>query len=292
MSQQVTINGRMSNIGIDETVRINNKLIGRQPSIINGLIPTDIAINGLARLPVLSSCVLNLPLHHSIYSVAPAKTFKSLDKNAYTCTAIGMLWTPEGGKFDGTDDVINLGDTTTFKFLHGALDTAAFQWTIEVWLRMAVIVGDPNDNYVVLSTGGYVSSANVGIDFAIYYLTGSTGQIGVDIRRGVSGQSVLNYISANGFYPNDGLWHHFVVTYDQALASANMTLIRDGVSIATANKIAFTPSTANSTYALQIGGENNLRTYKGGIGELRIYNAALSLAQAKSQRLATMWRYI
>lgn len=183
--------------------------------------------------------------------------------------------------FDGTDDRIDVGDTSTFKFLHGALDTSGFKTTVSMWVKMPTI----GDDLFVLVGDDATSSGNVGIWVAIDNRSSIpyVRRIRYTITYGSSGNYVVNYTSADEAFPNDGAWHHLVFVYDQALASQNLKIYLDGALDLTGNKTGNTPSTADSTYALDIGAEGTGNyTFDGIMDELRISDTNRSAAWIKT----------
>lgn len=177
--------------------------------------------------------------------------------------------------FDGTDDNITTGTTTTFKWLHGALDTTAFQFTIELWVRNDDITSGAAHYLLGTGTAG---SAGVGVDIytvnrAIYCM----------IARGVAGETVLATV-ANTAYPNSTTaYTHLMFTYNQALANTNLIVYVNGVQAYTGNKSIYTPSTAVSAYALYMGTTGALGLdFDGRMALQRIYNRVLSAAEGLS----------
>ncbi len=165
------------------------------------------------------------------------------DKSRYRNhgTIVGATWVqnPNGLwslNFDNVDDNLIVGDVTTLKNLHGALDTTAFKWTM-------ILVGKPNTALPFIYTDNG-SSGNVGVWIGV--ATGA-GYF-VRISRGSSGNSVINWTSTAIFTP-DSNPHHFVFTYDQSLASANAKIYKDSVFVEAGDKTGLTPSTANCTNA-------------------------------------------
>ena len=262
MSQQVILNGRMSSIAPDEAVIIN-KVARFQPPVINGLMPIDVAINGLAYPPVLNGCVLNLPLYHSALSPA---SFRSLDTTKALCTAIGALWRPDGRDCDGFDDYLSIPSASC-----GPLRTAVI--SIEYWFRPDV-----------------VNEATRPMSFS-----------GVDNKRGWMVRQVNNTLAANVHNGTTwvgvtssaslvaGRWHHAVFTYNKI----DERIYLNGA-------LACTPvaETADIAYLapadFMLGGREGLdplEFWNGTMGEVRIYNRALTYWEIWQIYLATRWRY-
>ncbi len=232
---------------------------------------------------------LYVPLWHPDLVISP---FISKDIYRALCIVTGATWTPGGMTFDGIDDQIQTGDTTTFKWLHGALNTSAFQWSIQLWVKL----NDVTTNgiaYFLLGTG-QGSSSNTGLDLYFQNDVGaSTRIITCMISRGESSQTVLNFISGPSTYPNSTGWQCLEITYDQSLANTNFTLYLNGVLTATGNKTANAPSTANSTGALTIGRSSGAASpMPGTIGEVVIHSRCLTPSEVLSGYQTTKGRYV
>lgn len=152
--------------------------------------------------------------------------------------------------FDG-NDYVTIGDTSTFKFLHGANNTSSFKWSINFWVKLDSPT--TNTGWTIFGTNG---------------LTGNTPGIGIwiDNRSSVprtraiamligarTNQSVVSYVSPDSTYPNDSDWHMITWTYDQSLSSANAKLYVDAGYIGAGNKSGYVPSTNNSDKTPTIG---------------------------------------
>jgi len=182
-------------------------------------------------------------------------------------------------QYDGTDDYVQVGNVSDFKWLHGALNTSGFKWTIEFWIKMPN--AEPDAIYGLVSTGG-ASSSKYGIDifFDDRSSESRSRRLGLMIARGVSGEFVIELISADNVYPNDTNWHYIHVTYDQSLASDNAKIYVDNVLKVQGTKSAYTPSTSDSSYELHIGSlGNEIAGFVGHIDELRISNKVRSEAE-------------
>lgn len=154
------------------------------------------------------------------------------------------------------------GDTTTFKWLHGAEDTSNFKMTWEWWMR--VDDNTPSVKECIFSTGDGTSS---NAEFNLYMNTNGTLQL--MINRAAGGTNVINS-SSNTSTPDLG-WHHYGLTYDQTPADTNARFYLDGVAAGTRDKTGNAPSTANSQRALHIGSFGTPGNYLNGqIDEVRL----------------------
>ena len=170
--------------------------------------------------------------------------------------------------FNGTSAYAQIGGVSTHKWLHGADDTSAFKWTIEMWVKVNSLAAT---NFL-FSTCPNGSSTDIGV---FSYVT-TSGEIFTTIVRGVGGATVLAGVTSSAVVAID-TWYHIALTYDQSLGSNNYTLYVDGVSKQNLSKTVNTPSTADSSQALVVGAQSPVATFMNGyIDEFRIYNSVLS----------------
>ena len=190
----------------------------------------------------------------NIYSI-PAQTapVNNLTSSSYPSTLIGSTINPAGYlEFDGIDDQIATDETIT----HG---TDAI--TYECWVKtvdgyspsnyvslMSTYDPDPQGFWILLNpTNAYVTAGNDGSTF---------------------------HISSTAV--NDGNWHHVVATYD----NPNVRIYVDGVDVgglsnAPNNNI---PARTLSIGSMKITGSYD-RFFDGEIGEVRVYNKALTAVE-------------
>ena len=166
--------------------------------------------------------------------------------------------------FDGSNDYVECGTTSDWKFLHdGSKSTIAF------WAKLddtsqgdpAGIICTSNINNSSTGTAVFISNGD-----EICYLTnnGST--------------STQN--SQNIFTIPDTDWHHYTFTYDGSLANTNLVFYFDGVQKATGNK-QNTFATGNSTNPLRIGRGNSV--YFGGeLDDIGIYKRVLTATEIET----------
>jgi len=165
---------------------------------------------------------------------------------------------------DGTGDALVVGDTTSFYFLHKVGTTG--KWSIcfqYLWLNRTAI-----SRILTTSLGGTT------IGFSMYF--NATRYVVCGIDSGVSGGQVVSLTSSSAL-PDDAAWHRIVLTYDQSLASNNAKLYLDGTLIGSATKTAYTPSTSDATYPLNIGArpETQANPFQGYLTELAIYDGTI-----------------
>ena len=204
------------------------------------------------------SLVLYLPLH-----MLDGASFMSKDAYGHSCAVTGALWTPQGGSFDGTDDYIGCGNPASLNITDKV--------TVEAWVNSAGYAGD---NRTI--AGKHYSSYQLAVL--------NTGEI--IFQLGVGGVDKMARTGAGVAYIVDGEWYHLAGVYNKA----NVLLY--------VNNILFTGDAATgdidtNAYAVEIGrrpGPND-DWWKGLIGEVRIYNRALSSLEIQHNYLASKWRY-
>ena len=189
-------------------------------------------------------------------------SFESIDAYGHLCTVIGALWKPDGREFDG-DDKIDCGDPAIFN------PTTAI--TMMLWLKGGAVSSYPLSKF---RTDGTV------IAYHILYL--DTGSVTTTLNN-ITGDTVLT--SAVGLA--NSKWAHIAVSWD--VVSGDSRLLVNGVSEDTGNNTTnLIPQVGN----LRIGNRNPDAAYfSGTIGEVRLYNRALSPLEIQHNYLATKWRY-
>lgn len=221
---------------------------------------------------------LNIP-----FDAQSNTTAKDYSGNSNDGAITGAVWTSQGKSggalsFDGAGDYVEVGDTATFKWMHGADNPSDFNFTISLWMQLDN--PEPGDTYSLVSTeGGSSHTIGVGAWFEDYPTQGSR-KLRLSIFNGVSANYVVSYYSPDNVYPYDTGWHYVVFTYDHSLANDNVIIYVDGVEVSRGNKGAATPSTADSTYNLHIGSNGNvLDEFAGKIDDVKIYKKVLSAEQ-------------
>ena len=185
---------------------------------------------------------------------------------------------PNSFSFDGINDDIITGDTSTFKFLHGALDTSNFQSTIS--FRVKINNPDTQDKAMFFISTNEVGSGTIGLSFFFDDRSGSglSRRLRYFIYSGGNG-NIIDGDSANNGYPNDNDWHMITATYNQGLGSNNLKLYVDSVLNEQFTKTGNTPNTGDSTGPLKIAESNsavNPFPFVGLMDEYHIYDVALN----------------
>jgi len=170
------------------------------------------------------------------------------ESTGLACTAYGSTYQAYPGYYVGkhvyfggsAGYYVVIGGTSSFNALH-VLGTSG-KWSVRFRYKWI------NRTLTSMVFSNFYLSSQVGCEIGF----SSARKMYVRIGRGVSGQMIMDGVSTTAV-PDDSNWHEYLVTYDQSLASANCNMYCDGVSLGTASKSAYTPSTANATNAARIG---------------------------------------
>jgi len=202
------------------------------------------------------SLVLYLPLHQ-----LDGASFASRDAYGHLCSVTDALWTPQGRDFDGVDDYIDCGTGLGTNFGNGVKAIS-----LETWFKLDVIDND-------------------GL-FYIGDLNSTQGEFAITLDTNTMRFRMSN-MTFNQPYPFSEFtsFHHLVATYDGVFGKAFL----DSTRIIDA---AFTTGLNLSGLKTIIGAYfSNANTVDGIIGEVRIYNRALTAQEIQHNYLATKWRY-
>ena len=204
------------------------------------------------------SLVLYLPLYE-----LDGASLQSKDAYRHLCTATGAVWRPSGRYFDGSDDFISCGDTDAVNVLGDK--------TIEAWV--------------------YQAAADVGCIISKMMISGSNVfQMGCHASDYPFFEAKIQGIATTyraTEFPLVGNWHHLVgiIHYDEK----TIEFYGDAEPIGSSAGQCF--GWAGGT--LTIGKADHPSGYflKATIGEVRIYNRALTPQEIHHNYLATKWRY-
>ena len=203
------------------------------------------------------SLVLYAPLHKK-----DGSSFMSDDAYGHLCTVTGALWTSQGRDFDGIDDVINCGNNPVLAL--------QYPFTIEYWLKIINRLATDASGNIVHKSYNFISRISYGATLAetkgaFFRITPNS-----------------NFLTASYLpYPD---WGHFTTTFD----GENIRFFINGqFDVAHAH----TDQLATSTNELQIGFFVANERFVGSIGEVRIYNQALTPLEIQRNYLASKWRY-
>jgi len=217
--------------------------------------------SGLPKID-LGGCVLYLPLWRQDMTGSP---IISKDTYAHLCSVTGALWTPQGRDFDGTDDRISVPRDSSFE--------PASALTLESWSKSTTYDGTILDKAKDVHTAPHFT----------YALNHSLGSEKLNYQLTTAG--VRTTLVSDSIFPL-GVWIHVVATYN----GSAMKLFFDGELD---NETAKVGVITYYDTDLLIGELRNDPGYDfdGLIGEVRIYNRALSLPEIQHNYQATKWRY-
>jgi len=204
------------------------------------------------------SLVLYLPLHK-----LDGASFMSRDAYGHLCTVTGALWRPYGRYFDGSDDYISVTSPWS--------PTARFSF--ECWYQ-------PDTGY-----GNHTAAKLVQKGYHELSISNTTGKV----RFTVYNSTPTAYSALDDVALTVGELYHLLGTYDPT--DNKVRLYRDGALVKVGD--TFTGDLPDcSSFPFSIGGVAlSNRQAKGLIGEVRIYNRALSPLEIQHNYLATKWRY-
>ena len=204
------------------------------------------------------SLVLYLPLHQ-----LDGASFMSKDAYGHLCSVTGALWTPNGREFDASDDKITVPD-------HSVLDIAD-DLTVEGWVQ----IFNTGRNNSILGKATTVWS-----------------QVSYTLQIWDNEQPVFN-LSSDGGLPSSlagtvisvDTWYHLCGTFKRPTRNIF-------VNGQLKNNDTWDNDIHVGTADLYIGKyAGNSVTLDGMIGEVRIYNRALTPLEIQHNYLATKWRY-
>jgi len=205
------------------------------------------------------SLVLYLPLWE-----LDGSSFMSRDAYGHLCTVTGALWRPNGRYFDGLDDFISCGDNTVLDVIEAI--------TVELWFRDATL---SNVDILVANTNGNSLTKGWGLRWS------STNHLMFFINEYGENEASIAFIP-------DATWHHFVGTYDKASIKIHLDAVK-GTDDTYSSSIDYTTAVGTTLGSAPRG--TSAYMFTGNLGEVRIYNRALTLLEIQRNYLATKWRY-
>ncbi len=218
------------------------------------------------------SLVLYLPLYE-----LNGASFMSKDRYGHLCTVTGALWRPDGYYCDGVDDKIVIPTHSAFSLP----DRLTVEWWVYLDSASSVLNGAVKHlfdaganntkafNWYWDDRGGAGKVNNV--LFRIFGTTPSTISLGDN----------ASFVTR---------WYHLVGTYDRQLGGTEeQKLYLDSNIKATAD---FSETLDITDEDIWLGANNQDSAYSEiRVGEVRIYNRALSPLEIQHNYLATKWRY-
>jgi len=210
------------------------------------------------------SLVLYLPLYE-----LDGASFMSKDAYGHLCTVTGASWTPRGRSFDGVDDYITVPN-------HSALTFTSEDFTIIEWIKPALGTAEYQ---ALFFKGDY----NVG---GYYFNThGSNG--GIFLYTCQSGANQVSYYNTGDDLLIADTWAMVGVTRSGATA----TWYKNGEAKSWTSAASHIDPATSSEDA-RIGVNNDIALdYDGLIGEVWVYNRALTALEVQHNYISTRWRY-
>jgi len=231
---------------------VKQNLWRRQQSGLYALSRRNFAIDGL---------VFYAPLWHPELAGSP---FLSKDLNAHSCTVTGATWGSQGRTFDGTDDRVDAGNPAALD-ITGAI-------TIELWFKTTRLA---TDQYILSKFAANYAACQYllqqdGTDYLRFY-SGAPG--------GAARASSLAAISS-------GQWYHVVGEWNGANTLMYLDTVRQTDA---AGGIAPVSVATNVLFGGHVSGGED---WQGAMGEVRVYNRALSAVEVMHNYQSTKWRYL
>lgn len=206
------------------------------------------------------NCILYLPLWKRDNS-----SFISDDRYGRPCTVTGATWGIQGRTFDGSDDIIDLGEVTEAEFTTG-------DFTLLAWIKMTTLA-----TRAIISNGGWNAYG-----FHFYIVDDGTIRLETASAGSTSNKdSATGQIAANQWY---------MVGATRTGTSGYIYKNGIDVSVSGSCEATIAASTANLMVARRGGfGE---QFFSGIIGEVLIYNRLLNAIEVKNYTEATKWRFV
>jgi len=202
--------------------------------------------------------VLYLPLYELDSAV-----FMSRDYHGHTCVVTGARWRPNGHYFDGNDDKINCGHPSVFDLT-----------SLSIWAWICLWAAAPPNAWE-----GMVDKNDA---YSLRLDQNSTNAYGRFKVGGVTRVSNLYPLSLKQ-------WYNLVLSVDGSRTAGNVRLFANGEEVVGATDTGGTLDTNSND--LYIGTTAGVFFINATIGEVAIYNRALSSPEIQRNYLATKWRY-
>lgn len=205
-----------------------------------------------------------------------SNTINDLSLGGLTCTASNVTRSPGGYfNFNGSNSIINtnsqLIDTGTY-----SISSSTDDYTLEAWIYVRTSQGTTTDaDSIIGSQGSYGVGMQVGI-------SGSVPRINHGAR------STSNFYS-NTFSYNQ--WRHIVWSHDHGVGS---TVYHNGASNTTSSGASYDIASTSSAWGNMTIGNSSSRVtgyYDGWMGAIRVYNRAITAAEALRNYNADKARY-
>lgn len=215
----------------------------------------------------LGGCVFYAPLWRPDLAGSPFQSPSPYGIPSHTCTVTGATWGIQGRTFAGGDDLIELNDGSTAS----PLNFTSGDFSIIIRMKTDNLTGANN----LFNRGAYN-------DTGYWFRVGTNGSLDVFTFQTVAGQSSAS--SAGSIVV--GTWY----TVGFSRAGASVKLFINGVEDTASPGSHTNPATC--ALAGVIGSyQKSSDFFYGTIGEVIIYNRALSAGEIMNNYLATKWRY-
>ena len=204
------------------------------------------------------SLVLYLPLYER-----DGGSLVSRDAYGHLSSVSGALWRPYGRYFDKTDDRVDCGNQSALAITKGI--------TLEAWFRT-------NDYF------GTVDLLGKGVgQYNLRFSYQGNGIFSLGLVIGGTQRWPINF---NGQPYCDDVWHHIVGTYGNDISR----LFLDG-ELKKEDSSYPGDLTTNSSHFYLGTASGSSAWFGGNIGEVRVYNRALTPPEVQRNYLVTKWRY-
>ena len=202
------------------------------------------------------SLVLYLPLYE-----LDGASFLSRDAYGHLCTATGAGWRLQGRNFDGLDDKVTFPDT--------GFPSGNSSRTVLMWVNLDAL----KDKQAFMEYGNRVNDQAI----LFYAMAGAPDQLYVGKYGANASAGAVALVALT--------WQLIGFTFD---GTQTITYYLDGAALGTAT-LAGIGTVLDHCY---IGdGWNVADNFDGVMGEVWVYNRALTLAEIQHNYLATKWRY-
>ncbi|MFC2034983.1 LamG domain-containing protein [Chloroflexota bacterium] len=222
---------------------------------------------------ILDGLVLYLPLWE-LYG----NTITSQDTYGHICEVTGALWTPSGRLFDGTDDIITCGSDAIIDNIWDDGGTAI------AWINPT---SDGEGNI-----GRFITKFSGSDGWSIDVASETAGKVKLELFHFFNGAtSGLWRTTATEVTLNTMTMVAIIYNADDAANDALIFINADSKDVTN----AVTPRgirDADAVSTLAIGNRlNTINTFDGTIGEVLLYNRALTPAEIEQIHTVTQWRY-
>ena len=216
-----------------------------------------------ANFPI-DSLSLYLPLWHPELNGSP---FNSKDLTAYSCAVTGAVKGYYGRTFDGSDDLILVGNMGSWPS----------KGTIIHWVYSTSM-----DNY---RNSFSTNASAAGIRTGVHFEEDATGAFVADLADDAT-SGLSHYYLASGMTINT--WYCVALIWD-SVANTVIGLLNDVQKFSEAHTLW-----ATTMPAVRVGVGYRLnaeRSWKGIVGDVWMWSRALSLLEASHVYTTTKWRY-